>query len=113
MSKKQSYRPDQTRCVIFAAGKNAELIANSLEQYAYEQELAIVDTIFSQNKDLGELIYYMGNDSIETVLLRSLDDISTDKKEIKRFLTLAEKHGVSINCEDKDYIPVTENHEDV
>ncbi|NLZ58958.1 MAG: hypothetical protein GX898_11820 [Corynebacterium sp.] len=112
MGKSKSYKPNQTRCIVYASGISAESSANRIEQYAYEHDMAVIDTVIGNGSGIGELEYYLNNDSIEAILLRSVNDISTDKKEVQRVIELALKHGISVNCEEMGFEPVTVNFED-
>ena len=112
MDEKQSFSLNHARCIVYASGMNSDSVANRIEQYAYEHDLEIVDIIIRKEPGADELTYYLENESIEAILLRTLADISTDKKEIKKILIVAAKHGISVNCEDVNFEPLTVNIED-
>ena len=54
---------------------------------------------------MERLKFYIERDSIISILVSSIYDVSSDKDEIKAVMTLAAEHGISINAESRGYEP--------
>lgn len=65
MDEKQSFNLNHARCIVYASGTNADSVANRIEQYAYDQDLEIVDIVIRKEPGADELTYYLENESIE------------------------------------------------
>lgn len=65
----------------------------------------IVETIFKDTKSVERLKFYIERDSIISILVSSIYDISSDKDVVKGIMELAAEHGISINDESRGYEP--------
>lgn len=87
------------------AGKNADRAADRIEAYAKKADFEIVETIFKDTKSVERLKFYIERDSIISILVSSIYDISSDKDVVKGIMELAAEHGISINDESRGYEP--------
>ena len=74
-----------------------------IEAYAKKADFEIVETIFKDTKSVERLRYYIERDSIISILVSSIYDISSDKDVLKGIMELAAEHGISINDESRGY----------
>ena len=86
-------------CVI-CVGRNADRAADRIEAYAKKVDFEIVET-----KSVERLRYYIERDSVISILVSSIYDISSDKDVVKGIMELAAEHGISINDESRGYEP--------
>lgn len=92
------------RCLVFV-GSMENHVADRMEAYAKHNNMQVVDTVFKDDKAIDKLKYYIEREGIICILVRSVWDISTDKKVIKSVMRLASEHGISINEENRGFGP--------
>lgn len=54
---------------------------------------------------MDRLKYYIERDSVISIMVSSIYDISSDKDVVKSIMELAAEHGISINDESRGYEP--------
>lgn len=79
--------------------------ADRIEAYAKKADFEIVETIFKDTKSVERLKFYIERDSIISILVSSIYDVSSDKDVVKGIMELAAEHGISINDESRGYEP--------
>lgn len=110
---------ENMRCLVVVRGASGQ-VADRLEAFARSKGMEVVDSIFLENaasdrsdgketvdNSLEQVRYYIDHDSISTILIREIWDLSTDKEEIRKLLEFAEQHGISINEEQRGYLPAS------
>lgn len=85
------------QCLVFAG---------SMEAYARQNGMKVVETIFKDDRAIDKLTYYIEREGIICILVRSIWDISTDRKAVKSIMKLASDHNISINEENRGFAPV-------
>ena len=78
-----------------------------LEDYAKQNDMKVVETIFKDDRAIDKLTYYIEREGIICILVRSIWDISTDRETVKSIMKLAAEHNVSINEENRGFEPAT------
>ena len=89
-----------SKCCVICVGRNADRAADRIEAYAKKADFEIVETIFKDTKSVERLKFYIERDSIISILVSSIYDVSSDKD-----VELAAEHGISINDESRGYEP--------
>lgn len=82
-------------CVI-CVGRNADRAADRIEAYAKKVDFEIVETIFKDTKSVERLRYYIERDSVISILVSSIYDISSDK-DVVRVLWSLQRSTVSVS----------------
>lgn len=90
---------------VFFRRLRADRAADRIEAYAKKADFEIVETIFKDTKSVERLKFYIERDSIISILVSSIYDISSDKDVVKGIMELAAEHGISINDESRGYEP--------
>ena len=85
-----------SKCCVICVGRNADRAADRIEAYAKKADFEIVETIFKDTKSVERLKFYIERDSIISILVSSIYDVSSDKDVVK---------GISINDESRGYEP--------
>lgn len=94
------------QCLVFV-GSMENHVADRLEEYAKQNDMKVVETIFKDDRAIDKLSYYIEREGIICVLVRSIWDISTDRETLKSIMKLAAEHNVSINEENRGFEPAT------
>ena len=94
-----------SKCCVICVGRNADRAADRIEAYAKKADFEIVETIFKDTKSVERLKFYIERDSIISILVSSIYDVSSDKDVVKGIMELAAEHGISINDESRGYEP--------
>ena len=94
-----------SKCCVICVGRNADRAADRIEAYAKKADFEIVETIFKDTKSVERLKFYIERDSIISILVSSIYNISSDKDVVKGIMELAAEHGISINDESRGYEP--------
>lgn len=68
-----------SKCCVICVGRNADRAADRIEAYAKKADFEIVETIFKDTKSVERLKFYIERDSIISILVSSIYDISSDK----------------------------------
>lgn len=72
-----------SKCCVICVGRNADRAADRIEAYAKKADFEIVETIFKDTKSVERLKFYIERDSIISILVSSIYDISSDKDVVK------------------------------
>lgn len=91
------------RCLILTNGKSASLHADRMEEFALGHHLEVVESLINDDKAFEKIQYYLEHDSVSTILIRSVWDVSRDKEKLYQLLKLASEHGASVNEEERDW----------
>lgn len=83
-----------SKCCVICVGRNADRAADRIEAYAKKADFEIVETIFKDTKSVERLKFYIERDSIISILVSSIYDISSDKDVVKGIMELAAEHGI-------------------
>ena len=68
-----------SKCCVICVGRNADRAADRIEAYAKKADFEIVETIFKDTKSVERLKFYIERDSIISILVSSIYDVSSDK----------------------------------
>lgn len=96
-----------SKCCVICVGRNADRAADRIEAYAKKADFEIVETIFKDTKSVERLKFYIERDSIISILVSSIYDVSSDKDVVKGIMELAAEHGISINDESRAMNPLS------
>ena len=77
-----------SKCCVICVGRNADRAADRIEAYAKKADFEIVETIFKDTKSVERLKFYIERDSIISILVSSIYDISSDKDVVKGIWSL-------------------------
>lgn len=77
-----------SKCCVICVGRNADRAADRIEAYAKKADFEIVETIFKDTKSVERLKFYIERDSIISILVSSIYDISSDKDVVKGIMEL-------------------------
>ena len=91
-----------SKCCVICVGRNADRAADRIEAYAKSFHRL---RIFKDTKSVERLKFYIERDSIISILVSSIYDVSSDKDVVKGIMELAAEHGISINDESRGYEP--------
>ena len=94
------------QCLVFVGSMETH-VADRMEDYARQNDMNVVDTVFKDDKAIDKLTYYIEREGIICILVRSIWDISTDRETVKSIMKLASDHNISINEENKGFEPAT------
>lgn len=94
------------QCLVFVGSMETH-VADRMEDYARQNDMNVVDTVFKDDKAIDKLTYYIEREGIICILVRSIWDISTDRETVKSIMKLASDHNISINVENKGFEPAT------
>ncbi len=94
-----------SKCCVICVGRNADRAADRIEAYAKKAGFEVVETIYKDTKSVGKIKYYIERDSVISIMVSSIYDISSDKDVVKSIMELASEHGISINDESRGYEP--------
>ena len=94
------------QCLVFVGSMETH-VADRMEDYARQNDMNVVDTVFKDDKAIDKLTYYIDREGIICILVRSIWDISTDRETVKSIMKLAAEHNVSINEENRGFEPAT------
>ena len=92
---------------FYKANDEAKNLVTGMEDYARQNDMNVVDTVFKDDKAIDKLTYYIEREGIICILVRSIWDISTDRETVKSIMKLASDHNISINEENKGFEPAT------
>lgn len=84
-----------SKCCVICVGRNADRAADRIEAYAKKADFEIVETIFKDTKSVERLKFYIERDSIISILVSSIYDISSDK-DVVRVLWSLQRSTVSV-----------------
>ncbi len=84
-----------SKCCVICVGRNADRAADRIEAYAKKADFEIVETIFKDTKSVERLKFYIERDSIISILVSSIYDISSDKDVVKGY------HGTCSGARDQ------------
>lgn len=85
-----------SKCCVICVGRNADRAADRIEAYAKKADFEIVETIFKDTKSVERLKFYIERDSIISILVSSIYDVSSDKDVVKGIMELAAEHGSAL-----------------
>lgn len=85
-----------SKCCVICVGRNADRAADRIKTYAKKADFEIVETIFKDTKSVERLRYYIERDSIISILVSSIYDISSDK-DVVRVLWSLQRSTVSVS----------------
>lgn len=94
------------QCLVFVGSMETH-VADRMEDYARQNDMNVVDTVFKDDKAIDKLTYYIEREGVICILVRSIWDISTDRETVKSIMKLAAEHNVSINEENRGFEPAT------
>ena len=77
-----------SKCCVICVGRNADRAADRIEAYAKKADFEIVETIFKDTKSVERLKFYIERDSIISILVSSIYDVSSDKDVVKGIWSL-------------------------
>ena len=98
---------ENPRCLIITKGKRASVNADRLEEFALNHRFQVVESLINDEKAFEKIQYYLEHESVSTILIRSLWDVSKDKDILYQLLKLAADHGVSVNEEERGWQAAT------
>lgn len=89
--------------VIYA---NSSKAADSIEAFAKEKEMQVIDTIINEENSIEKLKWFIDQEAVQAVLINSSLELSTNKKELRDFLEFAANHNVSVNSKEYNWMPI-------
>ena len=81
-----------SKCCVICVGRNADRAADRIEAYAKKADFEIVETIFKDTKSVERLKFYIERDSIISILVSSIYDVSSDKDVVKGISRARDQH---------------------
>ena len=75
------------QCLVFVGMETH--VADRMEDYARQNDMNVVDTVFKDDKAIDKLTYYIEREGVICILVRSIWDISTDRETVKSIMKLA------------------------
>lgn len=94
------------QCLVFVGSMETH-VADRMEDYAGQNDMNVIDTVFKDDKAIDKLTYYIEREGIICILVRSIWDILTDRETVKSIMKLASDHNISINEENRGFEPAT------
>ena len=91
------------KAVIYA---NSDKVADIIEAFAKKKEMNVIDTIINEENSIEKLKWFIEREVIQTILINSSLELTTNKKELRDFLEFAAKHNVSVNSKEYNWMPI-------
>ena len=89
--------------VIYA---NSSKAADTIEAFAKEKEMQVIDTIINEDKLIEKLKWLIEREAIQAVLINSSIELARNKKDLRDFLEFAANHNVSVNSKEYNWMPI-------
>ena len=89
--------------VIYA---NSSEAADTIEAFAKEKEMQVIDTIINEDKLIEKLKWFIEREAIQAVLINSSLELARNKKDLRDFLEFAANHNVSVNSKEYNWMPI-------
>ena len=96
-----------SKCCVICVGRNADRAADRIEAYAKKADFEIVETIFKDTKSVERLKFYIERDSIISILVSSIYDISSDKDVVKGIMELVSNDSANRHSTVFHAVPLT------
>ncbi len=91
------------KAVIYA---NSDKVADIIEAFAKKKEMNVIDTIINEENLIEKLKWFIEREAIQTILINSSLELTTNKKELRDFLEFAAEHNVSVNSKEYNWMPI-------